>query len=367
MVLSDTQHNSLFDHLAAAIAVFDARGRVRYLNQPAEALFAVSSSYILGQQLPYWITFDHRTLVQLLHELAEGEIISRRGVALNAADQSAKTIDYVFSTFHDDDEEGLLAVMEMQQVDRQLRITRENQLNSQLLTTRNFVRGLAHEIKNPLGGLRGAAQLLAAELTDPELSEYTDVIIQEADRLQALVDRVLGPNKRPNFTEVSIHQVLERVRSVILADSKNRELKIIRDYDPSIPEIEGDLDQLIQSVMNIVGNAAKALKGDGEIILKSRVVRNFTIGGVLHRLVAQIDIIDNGPGVPPELSDSLFLPMVTSGEGMGLGLSIAQNLVNQHKGLIEFQSEPGKTVFSILLPLDVSLAAEQQEEQRVGT
>ena len=367
MVLSDTQHNSLFDHLAAAIAVFDARGRVRYLNQPAEALFAVSSSYILGQQLPYWITFDYRTLVQLLNELAEGEIISRRGVALNAADQSAKTIDYVLSTFHDDDEEDLLAVMEMQQVDRQLRITRENQLNSQLLTTRNFVRGLAHEIKNPLGGLRGAAQLLAAELTDPELSEYTDVIIQEADRLQALVDRVLGPNKRPNFTEVSIHQVLERVRSVILADSKNRELKIIRDYDPSIPEIEGDLDQLIQSVMNIVGNAAKALKGDGEIILKSRVVRNFTIGGVLHRLVAQIDIIDNGPGVPPELSDSLFLPMVTSGEGMGLGLSIAQNLVNQHKGLIEFQSEPGKTVFSILLPLDVSLATEQQEEQRVGT
>jgi two-component system, NtrC family, nitrogen regulation sensor histidine kinase GlnL len=244
-----------------------------------------------------------------------------------------------------------LTIVELQQVDRQLRIRRETQLIRQQAATRDLVRGLAHEIKNPLGGLRGAAQLLAAELPEPELQEYTYIIIEEADRLQTLVNRMLGPNRRPDFRPLNVHHVLERVRSLVLAEPDHHQLHIVRDYDPSIPDLIGDMDQLIQAVLNIVKNAAKALHGEGEIQLRTRVARNFTIGNERHRLVAHVEIQDDGPGIPSEISDTLFLPMVTSGDGMGLGLSIAQSLITQHRGLIECHSRPGHTVFTILLPV----------------
>ncbi|RMG27368.1 MAG: PAS domain-containing sensor histidine kinase, partial [Gammaproteobacteria bacterium] len=217
-----------------------------------------------------------------------------------------------------------------------------------------LVRGLAHEIKNPLGGLRGAAQLLESELADPALREYTSVIIEEADRLRALVDRLLGPSGLPRRERLNLHEVLEHVRTLVLAEG-HLGLRIERDYDPSIPELEADRDALVQAVLNIVRNAVEALAGEGTIWLQTRTERQVTIGSVRHRLAASVRIIDNGPGVPEALRERLFVPLVTGrAQGTGLGLAIAQNLVGRHGGIIEFESRPGHTCFNLLLPLEAS-------------
>jgi len=341
---------AVLDNLTTGVVVFDGEVKVRYLNQTAESLLAVSARHILGQRPADYITCDGEALAQLIAATVVGRTISKRGVSLVGGDRSNITIDCVVNPVQDEQGESY-TIVELQQVDRQLRIRRETQLIRQQAATRDLVRGLAHEIKNPLGGLRGAAQLLQSELPEPELQEYTQVIIQEADRLQELVNRMLGPNRRPDYRELNIHDVLERVRTLVLAEAKEQPLDIIRDYDPSIPELVGDMDQLIQAVLNIVKNAVRAMRDGGDIILRTRVARNFTIGDECHRLVAQIEIQDNGPGIPAEIADTLFLPMVTSGDGQGLGLSIAQALITQHKGLVECQSRPGETVFTILLPL----------------
>ena len=243
-------------------------------------------------------------------------------------------------------------MMELQQVDRQVRISHEEQLISQQQASQELLRGLAHEIKNPLGGLRGAAQLLEMELDNAELKEYTGVIINEADRLRNLVDRMLGPSKLPNFAELNIHEVLERVRQLVKAES-GEQLSIVRDYDPSIPLLKGDSDQLIQALLNIVRNGARALNNRGEMRLRTRVLRQFTLGNKRHRLVAKIEISDNGPGIPHAIRKTLFLPMISaSDDGMGLGLSIAQSLIARFHGLIECDSEPGNTTFTIYLPVE---------------
>ena len=214
-----------------------------------------------------------------------------------------------------------------------------------------LVRGLAHEVKNPLGGIRGAAQLLEKEFTTEDLKEYTQVIIGETDRLQKLVDDMLGPNRPLRKEMTNIHGVLERVRQLVSAESDD-ELKIVRDYDPSLPEFQADHDQLIQAILNIVRNAKQALQGKGIITLRTRPERQVTIGQTYHRYVLKVDIIDNGPGIDPEFIEQIFYPMVTGrAEGTGLGLSIAQTLVAQHDGLIECNSKPGETIFTILLPL----------------
>ncbi|TPW11075.1 MAG: two-component system NtrC family nitrogen regulation sensor histidine kinase GlnL, partial [Halothiobacillaceae bacterium] len=210
----------------------------------------------------------------------------------------------------------------------------------------------AHEINNPLGGLRGAAQLLEKELNDVELKEYTDVIIGEADRLQKLLAKLLGPNTRPQKRYTNIHKILEHVRTLVSAEGCSS-IHIIRDYDPSLPELLIDPDQLIQAVLNIVRNAVQALDGAGEIIFRTRPQRQMTIGTKRHRLVLVIDIIDNGPGIAPEMAETIFYPMVTGrAEGTGLGLSIAQAMINQHQGLIECSSRPGRTKFTLLIPLE---------------
>jgi len=243
---------------------------------------------------------------------------------------------------------GLL--VEIQQMDRQIRIAREEHQLSQQQTFRTLVRGLAHEIKNPLGGLRGAAQLLERELPSEDLKEFTNIIIGEADRLQILVDRILGPNTIPKKEPLNIHQVLEHIRQLISAGISS-DINITTDYDPSIPDLIADRDQLIQAILNIVGNAVQAIGSKGEITLGTRTVRQFTIGHVQHKLVCRIDIIDNGPGIPDDMLESIFLPMVTGrAEGTGLGLSISQSLVNQHDGLIQCESQPGKTIFSLFIP-----------------
>jgi two-component system nitrogen regulation sensor histidine kinase GlnL len=221
-------------------------------------------------------------------------------------------------------------------------------------TTRKLVRGLAHEIKNPLGGIRGAAQLLERELETERERDYTRIIIEEADRLRNLVDRMLGPSQLPRLSSTNMHQVLERVVQLVEAEAPGR-IEIVRDYDPSLPNVEADLEQLIQAMLNIVRNAQQALENtpNPRICLRTRIIRQFTIGNVRHRMVARIDVSDNGPGVPPELSERIYYPMISGrADGSGLGLSITQSIVNQHHGLIECDSRPGATTFSVYLPLE---------------
>jgi len=248
--------------------------------------------------------------------------------------------------------EDIEILIELNQADRHLRIMRDDQLIRQQQATRQVIRGLAHEIKNPLGGLRGAAQLLESELSTADLKEYTQIITKEADRLQNLVNRMLGPTHISHQEMINIHEVLEHVRH--LTDAGLPEgINISVKYDPSIPDFMGNKDQLIQVMLNIMGNAVKALGTQGEIQIVTQVLRQFVINHTRYRLVLRADIIDNGPGIPEEISDKLFFPMVSgSAEGTGLGLSIAQTLVNQHNGIIECKSTVNETCFSILIPLE---------------
>jgi two-component system nitrogen regulation sensor histidine kinase GlnL len=249
-------------------------------------------------------------------------------------------------------EAGAAALLvEMTDVTRRSRISRENALLIQHGAGRQMIRQLAHEIKNPLGGIRGAAQLLERQLDADELREYTDVVISETDRLAGLVDTLLGPGGPPNKQPVNIHELLEYVVRIIEAEDPKR-LVFIRDYDPGLPLIDLDRDQMVQALLNLVSNAAAALDGQGAITLRSRAVTNFTIGDTRHRVIASIEIEDDGPGIPPDMQDSVFYPLVTSRpEGTGLGLPAAQELLSRHGGLIEFESRPGRTVFFVRIPL----------------
>lgn len=251
-----------------------------------------------------------------------------------------------------------LLLVEMIDVTRRSRISRENALILQHGAGRQMLRQLAHEIKNPLGGLRGAAQLLARQLDSDELREYTSVIISEADRLAALVDTLLGPGGPPNKQPVNVHELLEYVLKLIEPEIDAR-LVLCRDYDPGLPLIDLDRDQMVQAFLNLLQNAVTALGGQGTVMVRTRATTNFTIGDVRHRAIASIEIEDDGPGIPPELQDSIFYPLVTSrADGTGLGLSVAQDLLSRHGGLIEFESRPGKTVFFVRLPL----AAEAEDD-----
>jgi two-component system nitrogen regulation sensor histidine kinase GlnL len=249
------------------------------------------------------------------------------------------------------------AVVELLPLEQQATQDREERLVDQAQANKELIRNLAHEIKNPLGGIRGAAQLLQMEIESKELIEYTQVIIHEADRLQSLVDRLLAPHRRPHMVgDVNIHEVCERVRSLILAEFP-RGLKVVRDYDTSLPEFRGDREQLIQAVLNIAHNAAQALAerlaaGSAEIVFRTRVARQVTFGKQRYRLALELHVIDNGPGVPDSIKDRIFYPLVSGRDGgSGLGLTLAQTFVQQHHGLIECESAPGRTDFKILIPL----------------
>lgn len=343
-------HKKILDHLNEAILLFDRDLRLTYINPAGEMLFADSAKHLVGnlaQKL--FKTAHHALFSDLLLRLNQNEPLVDRELILESMNQSI-TVNLSATPIL---ENGVLAeiLIELQQVDRHLRITKEEQLLAQQNTSRMLVRGLAHEIKNPLGGLRGAAQLLDLELQDPELKEYTQIIIAESDRLQELMDKMLGPNKPAHKNPLNIHEVLERVRHLVAVEAGSN-ISLKTDYDPSIPELFADKNQLIQALLNIVRNAIQALQSAGNIILKTRIQRHMTIGRKLYKLAVKIDIIDNGPGIQPGLMGQIFYPMITGrAEGTGLGLSIAQSLINQHNGLIECESEPGNTVFSIFLPI----------------
>ena len=266
---------------------------------------------------------------------------------LQLTDGSTPTLDAVVTPLSEHE-----LLLELSRVDQHLRITREEHLLAQHHAHRAVLRGLAHEINNPLGGLRGAAQLLERELPSEGLREYTRIIIHEADRLRNLVDRMMGPHQPLKKRPVNIHEILEHVRKLMLVEVPVG-LTLERDYDPSLPEFDGEPEQLIQAVLNIVRNSSEAIQHQGIIRLQTNIERSFTIGLKRHRLVLRADIEDNGPGIPEKIREHIFYPMVTAKPGgTGLGLSIAQDIIAKHGGLIECSSRPGLTVFSIYLPLE---------------
>ena len=340
----------VLDTLHSVVLLFDHDLCLRYINPAGEMLFAVSAHRLAGMPMDELLHIDDNMLHALQEVMATGHPITKHEQTLSLLAQQEVTVDMIVTALHADQSQKELMI-EMNRLDRLLKISRDESQVAQQKATRELLRGLAHEVKNPLGGLRGAAQLLEKELHDESLKDYTRVIIEEADRLQTLVNRILGPNILPSKKPVNIIEVLERVRSLVLAE-KNTSIHIRRDYDPSIPDVTADPDQLIQAVLNIVRNACQAMDDKGEIRIRTRILRKFTIGQETHKLAALIEVIDNGPGIPDDIKEQIFFPMITGrAEGTGLGLSIAQSLIHQHGGLIECHSKPGETIFSIILPI----------------
>lgn len=353
----------ILDHLSTAVMLLDGNLCLTYLNPAAEVLFEVSARHLLGQSATNLLPCPDAPIEKRLTQALDSrQPFSEREINLVVAGGHTKTVNYTALPLHQNSaSDGIL--VELHQVDRQLRISREEHLLSQHQATQTLLRGLAHEIKNPLGGLRGAAQLLEQELPDPGLREYTRIIIDEADRLQALMNRMLGPNRLPQREAVNIHDVLEHVRDLILVECPQGP-RVMRDYDPSIPDLMADSDRLIQAFLNLARNAATAAGRAGKVCLRTRVLRQFTIGSHCHRLVLLAQVHDNGPGIPPELCNKIFFPMVSGHPGgSGLGLPIAQELIHQHGGLIECDSQPGDTSFSVYLPLESEYQHSTAEEQ----
>jgi two-component system nitrogen regulation sensor histidine kinase GlnL len=345
------QAQRILESLNTAVLVVDDELCLRSINPAGEMLFAVSARQILGTSLDELLPHNPALLDALRLAVATGHPYTEHGLALTLPNRSELHIDSTVTPLVGESGRTEL-LMEWLPVDRLLRLAREENMLDQHAVTRAVIRGVAHEIKNPLGGLRGAAQLLERQLPDPALREYTRIIIHEADRLRNLVDRMVGPNAPLKKQPVNIHQVFEHVRSLLLAEIPEG-IAIRRDYDPSIPEFVADQEQLIQAVLNVVRNAAQALNYSGTISLRSRIERQFTLGQRRHRLVLRAEIEDNGPGVPEDLREHIFYPMVTGRpEGTGLGLSITQVIIHQHGGTIECISRPGQTLFRIYLPLE---------------
>lgn len=336
-----------------ALISLDHKLRVTYMNPAAEVLFSVGARKATGIPILSIISLPPELVNRMTDVLSLERPYSEREVNIKRPGNSDPiVVDCNISHYQPlNGSAGLL--LEIHSIDQQIRIARENAMLSQQEISRTLLRGLAHEIKNPLGGIRGAAQLLDRELDSEDLSEYTEIIIREADRLHELIDRMLGPHTRPIMEQVNIHEVLEYVHKLIKAEAPDT-VTLHTDYDPSIPSFCADRDHLVQVFLNVTGNALQAVNGSGNITFKTRVARYVTIGSKLHKLVGLFDIIDDGPGVPDELQESIFYPMITGRpEGTGLGLSIAQSLINQQNGIIECRSTSQHTVFTIIIPLEV--------------
>ncbi|MBA4254703.1 MAG: PAS domain-containing sensor histidine kinase [Polaromonas sp.] len=341
------------DLLATLVAVVATDGHLLFVNAALEDALGLSRRGVAGTQLADFFT-QPNVLLNALSGARGNEFAALRYDAwIKCHHREPMPVHVVVAQTEVPNE----VVVELLPLEQQTRQDREERLIDQAQANKELIRNLAHEIKNPLGGIRGAAQLLQMELESRELIEYTQVIIHEADRLQTLVDRLLAPHRRPHVVgDVNIHEVCERVRSLILVEFP-KGLKVVRDYDASLPEFRGDREQLIQAVLNIAHNAAQALaarlqEGDAEIIFKTRVARQVTFGKQRYRLALELHVIDNGPGVPDSIKDRIFYPLVSGREGgSGLGLTLAQTFVQQHHGLIECDSVPGRTDFKILIPL----------------
>ena len=344
------------DLLATAIVIVDRELVVRYANPAAENLFELSSKSLVGNTITE--TFEHDRVLGAAIDYARTNNCSytehdlKIGVPGHAKLHLSCTLSPIEIESWVAGWQGLL--LEFRHIEQQIKIAREERLHDQSQANRELIRNLAHEIKNPLGGIRGAAQLLDHELERPGLHEYTQVIMKEADRLQSLMDRLLTPHRLPQPAPLNIHEVLERVRSLILAEYP-RGIAISRDYDTSVPLLKGDKEQMLQIVLNIGRNAAQAMKGDGHLTLKTRIARQVTLSRKRYRHALVVEITDTGPGIPEDMREKVFYPLVSGREGgSGLGLTLAQTFVTQHGGTITFESQPGTTTFTLLLPINNS-------------
>src|SRR6185436_8752188 len=338
------------DALATAVVLLDLEYVVQYVNPAAENLLAISAKNIVGSTLDKVIADPELMIAAVNYANEHNCSYTQHELLLETPGHARLEVSCTVTPMEIPELTGFL--IELNPLHQQLRIAREERLMDQSTQTRELIRNLAHEIKNPLGALRGAAQLLDRELERPGLHEYTQVIMKEADRLQSLMDRLLTPHRLPHVTLFNVHEALERVRSLLLAEFPDG-IAIRRDYDVSLPPFTADREQIIQSLLNVARNAAQAMQGKGTIILRTRVARRATLAKRMHRLALLVQVIDDGPGVPEELKDKIFLPLVSGRDGgHGVGLTIAQNFVTQHHGTIELESEPGRTCFSILLPIE---------------
>jgi two-component system nitrogen regulation sensor histidine kinase GlnL len=343
---------NLLDGLATCALWLNGDGIVLHLNEPGEDLFALSRNQAAGRPIRDLLKANTELEGMIARARAAGAQYSRREVPFEAGPGAPlRMLDVTVTPFDQPGHPGG-AIVELADVTQHQRILRENALLTQLGGSRAMVRQLAHEIKNPLGGLRGAAQLLERQLKDPALHEYTKVIISEADRLAALVDALLGPGQPPRKEPVNIHELVQHVGH-LLAGEAPAGVTVERDYDPSLPRLRLDRNQIIQALLNLGRNAIQAVGSRGRIVLRTRALTNASIGSRRYRVVASIQVEDDGPGVPAELKDTVFYPLVTGRQGgTGLGLAVAQDLIGRHDGLIEFDSRAGRTVFTILLPFD---------------
>ncbi len=346
----NTQTGQLLDTMNTGIVLVGSGLYIRHMNTAAESMLGISRTMANDRNI--FETFPSMTRInkQLMMAWDNQQIYFGRDMEIVMEKPHRIIIDCVISPKISDDLSTKYLMIELYQVDRRLRIYREDHLLSQGESTRELLRGVAHEVKNPLGGIRGAAQLLAGELPDSQYTSYTDVIIHEVDRLQSLLDRMLGPRQLPRLEKVNIHQVLEQVRMLAEVDNEYS-IRVVADYDPSLPELDADTGMLQQALLNLVRNAIQASTGEDQVVLRTRPERQFTIGHVKHRLLIRVEIIDNGNGIPEDMVETMFLPLVTGRkDGSGLGLAIAQNLVQRHDGLIEYERCDGKTCFIVYLP-----------------
>ena len=342
----------LLDGVSTCVTWLDADGAVLHLNEPAEDLFGISRNQAAGRAIRDLLKANAELEGVISRARVAGAQYSRRELPFEAGPGSSPR--YVDVTVTPYDAPGFPggSLVEIADVTQHQRILRENALLTQLGGSRAMVRQLAHEIKNPLGGLRGAAQLLERQLKDPTLHEYTAVIIAEADRLAGLVDALLGPGQPPHKEPVNIHELVQHVGHLLAAEAPTG-VAVERDYDPSLPRLRLDRNQIIQALLNLGRNAIQAVGDRGRIVLRTRALTNASIGSRRYRVVACIQVEDDGPGVPADLKDTVFYPLITGRQGgTGLGLAVAQDLIGRHDGLIEFDSRPGRTVFTILLPFD---------------
>lgn len=345
---------NLLDNLSTAVLLLDSELIIRYANHAAQAVFERSLSLLVDCSINQFIVSSSLDFVRFQNSMEFGEVYSDSEVTFRFTDGRHTQADVSVTSMMEKQDKRLL--LEIRLVEQQKKISQENHQWAQQQAARELVRGLAHEIKNPLGGIRGAAQLLAKQLASDDLKEFTQVIIEQSDRLTNLVDRLLGPNLRPSFNWYNVHQVLEKVFTLVTLDPSHN-ICIKRDYDPSIPDVYLDQDMMQQATLNIVRNSVQVLTEHpeiaGEIEIVTRIERQVIIHGACFPLCVKVQIIDNGPGIPTELKNTLFYPMVTSKkEGSGLGLSISQTLIGHHRGKIEVDSWPGRTEFTLYLPID---------------
>ena len=334
--------------LSTAVLLLDESLHVTYANPAAETLFAQGRSHLVGVAFDEALPGNDEFVERLAQAMASETGFNDNDLLLEVEGYPAH-LHCVTSPVESAGEARL--ILEFRELEQQLKIAREAKLAEQQEANRELIRNLAHEIKNPLGGIRGAAQLLERELADAEQREFTQVIVKETDRLQSLMNRLLTPSRLPRVEPLNVHEVTERVRTLLLAEFPDG-LAVRRDYDTSLPDLVGDKEQLIQAILNVARNAAQALDGRGEIRMETRIARQVTIARQRYRHAVAVSIEDDGPGVPPDLGERIFNPLVSGREGgTGLGLPLAQSYVSQHQGLIEFDSVPGRTRFTILLPV----------------